>query len=212
MIPVREVFLSLASPEMVSWAGFVMLAVALLGEVGVYFIHPKREALHGACVFGFAALAVIGYVVERIGDDAVLKRFAPRDLSSIQETAVTDAVRGFGGQKYSVSIAQGIDDGCSFWKTLHSVLESAHWAYDALKPNDLGACDPPAGIPIVSEPGVSVFVHREKENEIGRAAVSLASALTTQGIKATAILSPYATTNADELITLAIVIGARVPP
>jgi len=63
--------LSMFSPESLSWGGFVILILAMLGEVGVYVIPPRWEALHGAAVFGFAALAVAGYAIERVGDDAI---------------------------------------------------------------------------------------------------------------------------------------------
>jgi hypothetical protein len=40
---------------------------ALLGEVGVYVLSPKWEALHGGLVFAFAAIVVIGYGLATLG-------------------------------------------------------------------------------------------------------------------------------------------------
>jgi hypothetical protein len=65
----RELLLTIASPGTLSWVGFILLAGGLLGEVGVYLLSPKWEALHGGLVFSFAALVLAGYVIGHIGDD-----------------------------------------------------------------------------------------------------------------------------------------------
>jgi hypothetical protein len=65
----RELLLTLASPGTLSWIGFILLAGGLLGEVGVYVLSPKWEALHGGLVFAFAAIVLVGYVIGHIGDD-----------------------------------------------------------------------------------------------------------------------------------------------
>jgi hypothetical protein len=176
-----------------------------------------------ALVFAIAAAAA--YAAERIGDDAIinsletratnaeqqLKKFTPRDLSSSQQAAVVAAIERFKGQKYTGSMPQGLDDGCSFWKVLYDVLDAAKWTY-VPAPSIFHSCEPPVGISIASEPGVRILVHEEKANEVGNAAESLAAALAKQGIKAIAAASPYATTNPDEQASLAIVVGVRPPP
>ncbi len=63
--------LSLAPAETIASAGFIVLIVALLGEVLVFFIH--RETLHKELAFGFAILASVGVAIETIGQDAVVK-------------------------------------------------------------------------------------------------------------------------------------------
>ena len=57
-----------------------MLISAMLGEVAVNLI-PEKRSTHRAAAFGFAALAVAGYAVERIGDDAI----TTRQIAAIRE-------------------------------------------------------------------------------------------------------------------------------
>jgi len=75
---VGDLLLSLASPGFLSWAGFVVLAGALVGEAGVCIIPAKWEKLHREMAFAFALLAAAGYAVERIGDDAIIHRLESR--------------------------------------------------------------------------------------------------------------------------------------
>jgi hypothetical protein len=70
--------LSVASPDTLSWIGFVVLGLALVGEVGVNVIPSKFPAAHSAAAFGFAVLAAGGYAVERLGDDALIKGLETR--------------------------------------------------------------------------------------------------------------------------------------
>lgn len=221
----RELLLAVASPGTLSGIGFVVLALSLLGEVAVLVVPTERHVLHNVLGLGFAAGVLVGYLIGHIGDDEAfkivsdratlaenkLKRFEPRDLTSSQRASVVAAIEQFKGQKYSGSVVQGLDDGCSFWKILYGVLNAAKWAYVPLAQNTFRTCDPPAGIPIASEPGVSILVHSEKAKEIEGAANALASVLTKQGIKTATRTNPYATTNPDEQSTLTIVVGVRTP-
>lgn len=70
--------LSIASPETLSFVGFVTLAAAMLGEVAVIIIPAKLERLHKELAFGFAVLAAAGYAIERIGDDAIVSALQQR--------------------------------------------------------------------------------------------------------------------------------------
>ena len=76
----EKLLLSALSPKVISWGGSVVLISAMLGEVAVNLIPEKRSA-HRAAAFGFAALAVAGYAVERIGDDAI----TTRQIAAIRE-------------------------------------------------------------------------------------------------------------------------------
>jgi hypothetical protein len=192
----NELLLSIAPPEFLSWIGFVALAIALLGEVGVYIIPPKWEALHGAAVFGFAALAVAGYAVERIGDDAIIdalkhrattaesaltKLKTPRTLTPERQQFVAEAVRSFAGQRYETAISQAADDGLAFWESLYATLEKAGWVY--LPATSLSVGNPPAYLPIAAIPGVEIRFDPAKEHELSLAALALGNALHADGME-----------------------------
>jgi hypothetical protein len=74
----REFLLSVASPEFLSWLGFLLLAFGLLGEVGVLVQPFESHWTHKPLGFAFAALVLVGYVIGHIGDDAISERFAAR--------------------------------------------------------------------------------------------------------------------------------------
>ena len=75
----RTLLLSVATPEMLSSIGFVLLAGGLLGEVGVEVLSPKWKALHRALVFIFATIVLIGYLPPtglKPSNEAILHSFA----------------------------------------------------------------------------------------------------------------------------------------
>jgi hypothetical protein len=79
--------LSIASPETLSWAGFVVLAIALVGEAAVCIIPPKWETLHRELAFAFAILAAGAYAVERVGDDAIIDALKVRATTAESNAA-----------------------------------------------------------------------------------------------------------------------------
>jgi hypothetical protein len=81
---VDHFLLSIFSAETLSWTGFEILGFALVGEVAVFFI--SSEKLHKELAFGFAVLAAVGYLIERIGDDAIIEALVER--ASIAETGL----------------------------------------------------------------------------------------------------------------------------
>jgi hypothetical protein len=73
--------LSYLSAETLSWVGFIVLIAAMLGEVAVWLI-PDSTEWHKQAAFVFAALAVAGYAVERVGDDAIIRALDSRATSA----------------------------------------------------------------------------------------------------------------------------------
>jgi hypothetical protein len=74
----REFLLSVASPEFLSWLGFLLLAAGLLGEVAVLVEPFENHWTHKPLGFAFAAIVLAGYVIGHIGDDAISERFVAR--------------------------------------------------------------------------------------------------------------------------------------
>jgi hypothetical protein len=83
--------LSTFSAETLSWTGFAILGLALVGEVAVFLIRSGR--LHKELAFGFAVLAAGGYAVERIGDDAIVKALEARATAAEIGLKTVTAVR-----------------------------------------------------------------------------------------------------------------------
>jgi hypothetical protein len=75
---VRELLLSIASPEFLSWTGFLLLALGLLGEVAVLVEPFEQHWTHKPLGFAFAAVVLVGYVIGHIGDDAITAKFESR--------------------------------------------------------------------------------------------------------------------------------------
>jgi hypothetical protein len=218
--------LSYFSPEALSWGGFVVLSLALVGEAGTALIAiiSKGETLHKELTFILALIAAGGYAIERIGDDAILdgiktratqaeqqlKKFSPRDLSSAAKQSVAGAVRRFKGQEFNGSVSPAVDDGCSFWKTLKQSLEEGEWIRAPLAPNMIKSCDGDAGVPVSTNPGVTIQLHAAKQDALSSPAKALAGALTTLHIKA-----DIATTGNDqndaENNVIWIMVGVRTP-
>jgi hypothetical protein len=100
--------LSLASAETISWSGFIILIVALLGEASVFLIPSSREKLHAELAFGFAILAAAGVAVETIGNDAIVTALqqradsaeaslkaieGPRDITASQHASLVECLK-----------------------------------------------------------------------------------------------------------------------
>jgi hypothetical protein len=217
--------LSLLPPETLSWIGFVVLISAMLGEVAVNLIPARRRAFHVAAAFGFAALAVAGYSIERVGDDAItealknratsaesalVKLKAPRTLVPERQEFVARAIKLFGGQRYRASVSQGADDGVAFWESLYLALDRAGWVY-VTAPN-ISVGNPPAGVPIAAIPGVEIRFDPAKEREMTPAALALGNALHADGTVVSVNRDRQSNPDETERDILNIVIGARVPP
>jgi hypothetical protein len=212
--------LSYLSPETLSWTGFIVLAIALVGEAGIALTTFSKEGrLHKELAFIFAIAAAAGYAIERVGDDAILnelrtraaqaeqqlKKFFPRDLTSPDQKFIADAVRGFAGQRFEGSVSPGVDDGCSFWATLNAALEQGEWVNVPLAANVIKTCASLAGVP-----GVAVRIHVAKQTALLPAATALVNALHDKHIKAA--IEPLGNDQNDEVNNIiSIAIGARVP-
>ena len=66
------------------------------------------------------------------------------------------------------------------WEELDKALRLANWVRVA--PSGLAIGDPPAGIPLSPNSGVTVFVAASRANELAPTAHALAAALTSEGI------------------------------
>jgi hypothetical protein len=106
--------LSFASPESLSWAGFVGLIIALIGEAAIYVISKSWKTFHREAAFVFAVLAAGAYAIERVGDDAIIasldrraelaeNKLADRKLSDSEIARIGAAVVPFAGQHFTMN-------------------------------------------------------------------------------------------------------------
>ncbi len=109
---------------------------------------------------------------------ALEKYKAPRRFSPDQQKFIADAVKPFSGQEFQGLVASSVADGHSFWETVHKTLLTAGWVF--IPPSSMGFGNPPAGVPIVSDPGISIFAPNRNE-AVGMAAMVLAKAIMDQG-------------------------------
>jgi hypothetical protein len=64
----RDLLLSIASPETLSSIGFWIFAFALLGEIGVVLL-PQKLVIRGVLAVVFAGAVLAGHLINRIGDE-----------------------------------------------------------------------------------------------------------------------------------------------
>jgi hypothetical protein len=208
----RDLLLSSLSAETLSWAGFAVLGIALVGEAGVALLAliSKWEIAHKELAFVLAILAAAGYAVERVGDDAIiaglksqvatdgetiaaLKSATPgmpdRSLTLEQQHHIAEAVKSFPGTPFVVSILNDPEP-IDLLPQIEGALIAAHWVEKDW---------PSAGGPIIvqftrpGKPGVGlnslrgVYVQADvsRASDLGTAAVFLANALKAEGIAAT---------------------------
>jgi hypothetical protein len=174
--------LSHFSADSLSWSGFIVLIAAMLGEVAVWLV-PEHGASHKHLAFGFAALAVAGYSVERVGDDAIVsalearaaaaetslrKITSDRVLSDDQLASIADRIKSFAGQEYQVTTFWEMREPLAFANRVHEALQLAHWKYV-----------PPASATMLlgGMEGVQVWVHPAADPQVRAAATELVNAL-----------------------------------
>lgn len=130
--------LSHFSPETLSDVGFDILIVAMLGEVAVWLI-PDHSALHKHAAFIFAALAVGGYAIERVGEDAITnalkdraataeERFRDRTFSKEDHDKVVSLIKALPRpieSKITFDLTVGNKDAKNFGTLLAGALSDA---------------------------------------------------------------------------------------
>ena len=128
----RALLLSFATTESLSKIGFIILAIGLLGDVGVLLI-PDKNLSHKLLVLGFAAIVLIGYLIGHIGDDEIAGRAnaeldrikSPRVITDSQYAAFVECLKP--GPKGPVYVRRGMldTDGPPLAKRIEAALKEA---------------------------------------------------------------------------------------
>jgi hypothetical protein len=174
--------LSITSAESLSWIGFVVLAIALIGEAGICVIPAKWEKMHRDGAFAFAILAAAGYAVERVGDDAILdalkmratsaedtlkKITADRSLTDEQVARMASMLLPFAGQQFTINTYWQDREPTKFSKRIgdNALIAGARWQYVR-----------PTGILVARISGIVVSVSHDADEMTRGAASALISA------------------------------------
>lgn len=111
-----------------------------------------------------------------------LEKFkAPRSVSAEGQKHITEAVASFAGQQFCGMVAGSVLDARFLWRTIDKLLREAKW--ERVQPWGLATGDPPAGVPLSPNDGVTVFFPKDSP-ELWHAGKALVDALNNSGVKA----------------------------
>jgi hypothetical protein len=190
-----DLLLGVASPEFWRNCGFALSATGVIGIVAVVIFPDDKRRLQKGLALAFVALLLMGFALARFGDAALLAEArerandaelelarlkTPRTLGPDAQRRVAAQLRQFAGQEFAGQVAPGSEDARGLWETLDAALAAAEWIRVA--PYGFAIGNPPAGIPLAPNSGVTVFVAASRANELAPIAHALAGALTAEGI------------------------------
>jgi hypothetical protein len=190
-----DFLLGMASPEFWRNGGYLLVALGVIGIVAVIMLSDQKRRRQKGLALLFVAILVVGVAFVRFGAGALLaeareradeaelelaKIKTPRMLSTEAQRRVAAKLRRFAGQEFTGQVAPGSDDARPLWETLAKTLAAADWV--RVPPSGLSVGDPAAGVPLVPNSGVTVFVAASRANEFAPIAQTLAAALMVEGI------------------------------
>jgi hypothetical protein len=190
-----DFFLGIASPEFWRNCGYALLTIGLIGAVAVILVPDHKRRLQKGLALLFIGLVLAGLGIARFGDAALLSEAreraqeaelelarlkAPRTLTPEQQQRVTSKLQKFAGQEFAGQVTPGSDDARPLWEALDKALRAANWV--RVPPYGLAVGDPPAGVPLAPNSGVTVFVAASRADEVAATAQALASALMAEGL------------------------------
>jgi hypothetical protein len=190
-----DFLLGMASPEFWRNGGYALVTLGVIGVVAIILVPDQKRALQRGLALLFVAILVVGVLFVRFGSGALLseareradeaelelaKLTTPRLLTPEAQRRVAAKLQRFAGQEFAGQVAPGSDDARPLWEAIAKTLAAAGWVRVA--PIGLAVGDPPAGVPLVPNSGVTVFVAASRANEFAPIAQLLAAALMAEGI------------------------------
>jgi hypothetical protein len=190
-----DLLLATASPEFWRNCGYAVVTLGVIGVVAVILFPDHKRRLQKALALIFVALLLAGLALTRFGNSALLAEAreraseaerelarvkTPRRLTAEARQRVAAALEKFAGQEFEGQVAPGSDDARPLWEDLNKALAAARWVRVA--PAGFAVGDPPAGVPLAPNSGVTVFVAASRANELAPVAQALAAALMGEGI------------------------------
>ena len=188
-----DFLLGVASPEFWRDCGFALSATGVIGIVAVIIFPDDKRRLQKGLALAFVALLLVGYAFARFGESAPLAEARERadeaevelarhraSLAPDAQRRLTAQLRQFAGQEFTGQVAPGSDDARGLWEALDPALAAAGWVRVA--PYGFAIGNPPAGVPLAPNSGVTVFVAASRANELAPIVQALAGALMAEGI------------------------------
>jgi hypothetical protein len=190
-----DLLLGMASPEFWRGCGSALVALGVIGVAGVIFFPDAKRGLQKGLAFLFIASLLAGLALARFGETALLaearerasvaeleltRLTTPRTLAPDAQQRVAARVKAFAGQQFEGQVAAGSEDAQALWAVLDKTLAAAQWV--RVPPVGLAVGEPPAGVPLAPNSGVTVFVAASRANELAAPAQALAAALMAEGI------------------------------
>jgi hypothetical protein len=190
-----DFLLGMASPEFWRNGGYALVALGVIGVIAVLLFADRKRPLRKRLALLSVAVLLAGLAFARFGESALLaeareraneaelelaKIKTPRILTTEAQRRVAAKLQRFAGQEFAGQVAPGSDDARPLWETLDKALTAAGWV--RVPPIGLAVGDPPAGVPLLPNSGVTVFVAASRANEFAPIAQLLAAALMSEGI------------------------------
>jgi len=171
------------------------VALGVIGLAGVILLPDAKRGLQKGLALFLIAILLAGLVLARFGESALLaearerasvaeleltRLTTPRTLTPDAQRRVAARVKAFAGQEFEGQVAPGSEDAQALWAVLDKTLGAANWVRVA--PAGLAVGEPPAGVPLAPNSGVTVFVAASRANELAAPAQALAAALMAEGV------------------------------
>jgi HAMP domain-containing protein len=103
-----------------------------------------------------------------------LEKFkAPRGLTSKQQLTIIEAIKAFAGQEFSGQVAASVQDARPLWVMLDKTLRAGNWI--RVPPWGATTGDPPAGIAVSPDEGVTIFAPADEVANLAPAVNALTS-------------------------------------
>ena len=190
-----DFLLALASPEFWRNGGYAVVAIGVVGVVAVMLLADHKRRLQKGLALSFVAVLLVGLAFARFGESALLAEARerageaetelarlkmPRTLSPDAQRRIAATLQKFAGQEFEGQVAPGSDDARPLWESIDKTLAAAGWLL--VPPVGFAVGDPPAGVPLAPNSGVTAFVAASRAHELAPVAQALAAALMVEGI------------------------------
>jgi hypothetical protein len=174
---VKDLLLTVATPEHLTWLGFMLLAGGLVGEVAILTEPLESHWSHKLIGFICAVFVAVGYVIGHLGDEAIATRFENRAVTAEEKLnkltsdrvladarAMVEELKSFGGQEYQMVTFWEMREPLATANLIHAALQTAGWKYIPLDR---------ATMMLGGIEGVQVWVHPNADPQARRAAEQL---------------------------------------
>lgn len=160
----------------------VSLAVGVVASLIVFWMGNLKEGLLRSDVAAANEAAERAKIDSAAAKDnaaaaqaELIRIREPRTLNSQQKDLIAQQVAVYAGQEFSGLVASGVPDAMPLWQSITTSLSAAGWKL--LPPAGLAVGQPPAGVPVAPEVGITILVHVDAAERLRPVTTTLSSAL-----------------------------------